>query len=86
MNRTHLDKRGGTDNRFEARIESLEMAFRMQAEAQGVFDELETQKTRDAYDGAICKWSWLLVDLSKVESGWCRFTTGTGSRGMIMAI
>ena len=50
MNRIHLDKRGGTDNRLEARIESLEMAFRMQAEAQGVFDlNQETQKTRDAY-------------------------------------
>ena len=37
MNELHLEKRGGKDNRLEARIESLEMAFRMQTEAQTVF-------------------------------------------------
>ncbi|MCA9033441.1 MAG: DUF1501 domain-containing protein, partial [Planctomycetaceae bacterium] len=32
MNQMHLERRGGRDNRLEARIESLEMAFRMQTE------------------------------------------------------
>jgi len=50
MNELHLEHRGGLDNRLEARIESLEMAFRMQTEAQNVFDlSRETQATRDAY-------------------------------------
>lgn len=50
FNELHLARRGGNDNPLEARIQSLEMAFRMQAEAQGVFDlSQETQKTRDAY-------------------------------------
>jgi hypothetical protein len=50
MNELHLKKRGGQDNRLEARIESLEMAFRMQTEAQTVFDlGQETKATQDAY-------------------------------------
>lgn len=50
MNELHLARRGGEDNRLEARIESLEMAFRMQTEAQTVFDlTKETKQTRDAY-------------------------------------
>jgi hypothetical protein len=50
MNELHLDQRGGRDNPLEARIESLEMAFRMQTEAQQVFDlGRETQATQEAY-------------------------------------
>lgn len=50
MNELHLARRGGKDNRLEARIESLEMAFRMQTEAQEVFDlGKETKETRDSY-------------------------------------
>ncbi|MDG2220474.1 MAG: DUF1501 domain-containing protein, partial [Rubripirellula sp.] len=50
MNQLHLAERGGADNRLEARIESLEMAFRMQSEAQEVFDlSRETKQTREAY-------------------------------------
>lgn len=50
MNELHLARRGGSDNRLEARIESLEMAFRMQTEAQEVFDlGKETKETREAY-------------------------------------
>ena len=50
MNELHLEKRGGSDNRLEARIESLEMAFRMQTEAQQVFDlNKETKETRESY-------------------------------------
>jgi len=50
MNELHLQKRGGRDNRLEARIESLEMAFRMQTEAQTVFDlGRETKATQDTY-------------------------------------
>jgi len=49
LNEKHLEKRPG-DNPLEARIESLEMAFRMQFEAQEVFDlTQETKTTRDMY-------------------------------------
>ncbi|MBU6386147.1 MAG: DUF1501 domain-containing protein [Planctomycetes bacterium] len=50
INSMHLEQRGGLDNPLEARIQSMEMAFRMQTEAQEVFDlNQETQATRDAY-------------------------------------
>lgn len=50
MNERHLAERGGQDNPLESRIQSMEMAFRMQTEAQDVFDlSRETQATRDAY-------------------------------------
>ena len=50
MNQIHLEKRGGRDNPLEARIESLEMAYRMQTEAQEVFDlGKETKETRSSY-------------------------------------
>jgi uncharacterized protein (DUF1501 family) len=50
MNELHLERRGGVDNPLEARIQSLEMAFRMQTEAQEVFDlSRETKETREAY-------------------------------------
>jgi hypothetical protein len=50
MNELHLERRGGQDNRLEARIESFEMAFRMQTEAQTVFDlAKESKETRAAY-------------------------------------
>jgi hypothetical protein len=50
MNELHLAERGGRDNPLESRIQSMEMAFRMQTEAQDVFDlNRETQATRDAY-------------------------------------
>lgn len=50
MNKRHLEQRGGRDNPLEARIASLEMAFRMQTEAQEVFDlTRETKETRALY-------------------------------------
>ena len=50
MNELHLAKRGGRDNPLEARIQSLEMAFRMQTEAQQVFDlKQESKKTLEDY-------------------------------------
>jgi hypothetical protein len=50
INRRHLAERGGHDNPLEARIASLEMAFRMQSEAQEVFDlARETKATRELY-------------------------------------
>jgi uncharacterized protein (DUF1501 family) len=50
MNKRHLEQRGGRDNPLEARIASLEMAFRMQTEAQEVFDlARETKATRELY-------------------------------------
>lgn len=49
LNREHLGERAG-DNQLEARIESLEMAFRLQFAAQEVFDlQRETAATRAAY-------------------------------------
>jgi hypothetical protein len=49
LNREHLDSRG-QDGQLEARIESLEMAFRLQFAAQEVFDlNRETAATRGAY-------------------------------------
>ena len=49
LNEKHLEKRAG-DNPLEARIQSLEMAFRMQFEAQDVFDlNQETKATRTLY-------------------------------------
>jgi hypothetical protein len=48
FNEMHLAKRG--DDPLEARIQSLEMAFRMQFEAQEVFDlNRETKATREMY-------------------------------------
>lgn len=49
LNRSHLEKRT-SDNQLEARIESLEMAFRMQTEAQEAFDlGRETKTIRETY-------------------------------------
>jgi hypothetical protein len=49
LNEMHLAQRG-SDNPLEARIQSMEMAFRMQFEAQEVFDlNRETAATRDLY-------------------------------------
>ena len=50
LNDKHLEKRGGSDNPLEGRIQSLEMAFRMQFEAQDIFDlNKETKATRELY-------------------------------------
>jgi len=49
LNEIHLARRPG-DNPLEARIQSLEMAYRMQFEAQEVFDlGRETKATRELY-------------------------------------
>jgi len=49
MNQAHLERRG-RDEQLEARIASLEMAFRMQGEAQEAFDlQRETLATRRLY-------------------------------------
>jgi len=49
LNREHLERRE-QDSQLEARIESLEMAFRLQVAAQEVFDlSRETAATRVAY-------------------------------------
>ncbi len=49
MNQAHLEQRG-RDEQLEARIASLEMAFRMQGEAQEAFDiSRETTATRKLY-------------------------------------
>jgi hypothetical protein len=49
LNHAHLDERE-QDAQLEARIESLEMAFRLQFAAQDVFDlASETATTREAY-------------------------------------
>ena len=62
-------RRGGEDQRLEARIESLEMAFRMQTEAQEVFDlNRETKATREAYGSGQFA-NGCLVARRLVESG-----------------
>ncbi len=49
MNQEHLEVRG-RDEQLEARIASLEMAFRMQGEAQEAFDiNRETEAVRKLY-------------------------------------
>jgi hypothetical protein len=49
LNGLHRDARGG-DDQLEARIQSLEIAYRMQTEAQEAFDvSREPVKVRDAY-------------------------------------
>jgi hypothetical protein len=49
LNQMHRDSRDG-DDQLDARIQSLEMAYRMQTEAQEAFDlTRETQMTRDLY-------------------------------------
>ncbi|MSR32034.1 MAG: DUF1501 domain-containing protein [Gemmataceae bacterium] len=53
LNQTHLARAGG-DPRLEARIRSFELAFRMQTEAQEVFDlSQESLKTREAYGDTV---------------------------------
>ena len=50
FNQMHLDRRGGADQPLESRIQSMEVAFRMQTEAQDVFDlNRETAATRAQY-------------------------------------
>jgi len=50
LNELHMQRRGGTDSALESRIQSMEVAFRMQFEAQEVFDlTRETQSTRTLY-------------------------------------
>jgi hypothetical protein len=50
MNVKHRESRGNSDPLLEARIASLEMAFRMQFEAQDAFDlGKESAKTRELY-------------------------------------
>lgn len=50
LNESHLESRGGRDGALEARIASMEMAFRMQTEAQDVFDlGKESKATRELY-------------------------------------
>ncbi|WP_149112622.1 DUF1501 domain-containing protein [Limnoglobus roseus] len=49
LNKMHADKRAG-DDQLDARIQSLEMAFRMQTEATDAFDvSKEATKTREEY-------------------------------------
>jgi hypothetical protein len=49
LNEMHLEPRKG-DNPLEGRIQSLEMAFRMQTEAREAFDlDKESKATREAY-------------------------------------
>ncbi len=50
MNELHLARRGGRDNALEGRIQSLEMAFRMQTEARDAFDlNREPRRVRETY-------------------------------------
>jgi len=84
MNRMHLEERG-QDEQLESRIASLEMAYRMQGEAQEAFDPTRnpeaTRLSRWPFGsgGASCR----LVRAKGVGAGRgsFRFTTATTSRG-----
>ena len=50
LNRKHEQQRGGTDAALEARIQSFELAYRMQMDAADAFDiSLEPKNIRDMY-------------------------------------
>ncbi|QDV66648.1 hypothetical protein Poly24_03350 [Rosistilla carotiformis] len=50
LNQSHLESLGADDQRLRARMESYELAFRMQTEVPGVIDlSKETQQTLDMY-------------------------------------
>jgi hypothetical protein len=50
LNRSHLAARGGTDDNLRARIQSFELAYRMQVEATDAFDlQHEPDHIRDLY-------------------------------------
>jgi hypothetical protein len=68
LNQAHLASRRD-DNDLEARIQSLELAFRMQTEARDAFDVgLETQDIRDLY-GDTLQGRQMLVARRLVERG-----------------
>ena len=84
MNERHARPRAATTNPLEARIQSLEMAFRMQSEAQDAFDiGRETAATRELYgDGEFanaCLIARRLVERGRADDA--RSTTATASRG-----
>ncbi len=83
FNELHFESR--RDNPLEARIQSMEMAFRMQFEAQEVFDlKRETAATRERYgkgpfaDACLAARRW-----SSAACAWCRFSPATANRGTI---
>jgi len=50
LNRIHLDRQEGSDPQLEARIQTMEIAYRMQTEAPEVFDiRKESEATRERY-------------------------------------
>ena len=68
LNREHFETRAA-DNQLDARIESLEMAFRLQFAAQEVFDlNRESQPTREAYGSGQFAYG-CLVARRRVERG-----------------
>jgi hypothetical protein len=68
LNENHLAERGD-DPQLEARIQSFELAFRMQTEAAEVFDiSRESEKTREAY-GASAIGRQLLMTRRLLERG-----------------
>ncbi len=83
LNREHFETRAA-DNQLEARIESLEMAFRLQFAAQeGVRSETANRSqlaccTAPANSLTAVSWrgAW-----SNGASAWCRFTTAAVSLG-----
>ena len=80
---------GGGDDQLEARIQSLEMAFRMQTEAQEAFDVEPRDRrsvARQLRQGLLRRrlprrpGGW-----SSAACAWCRSTTATASRGTTTA-
>ena len=82
LNRKHQEKRQA-DQQLEARIQSFELAFRMQTEASDAFDvSKEPQHILDAYGpGMQARQILIARRLSSAACGSCRSGTARASRG-----
>src|SRR5206468_2013241 len=80
MNRAHAEDRG-RDEQLEARIASLEMAYRMQGEAQEAFDiGRETPATRNLYGAGEFAHACLIARRLP-ERGFSMWLAGGGVKG-----
>jgi uncharacterized protein (DUF1501 family) len=69
LNRRHEAQRGGTDAALEARIQSFELAYRMQMDAADAFDvSREPQKIREMYGEGV-QARQLLIARRLIERG-----------------
>ncbi len=83
MNQAHLAERGGADDQLDARIASLEMAFRMQGAAQEAFDlgaKPTTRAAATATASSLTRVSWPAA-LWSAACASCKSITATTNRG-----